>query len=58
MAAVAYWRDPYGDFGDTAYLVGAQFMAMAAWTAFVVALIFIIRESKKEPFFMRIDRRI
>jgi hypothetical protein len=52
MGALAYLRDPYGELGDAVYSVGAQFLAMVGWTVFVIALIFIARESftkKQDP---------
>lgn len=50
MGATAYWRDPYGDqLADSAYLVAAQFVAMAGWIVFIAALVVVTRELFLKP---------
>ena len=44
LAASVYFHDPNGSFADAVYLGGAQFLAMAAWTVFIVILIFVAGE--------------
>ena len=52
MAVLVQLHNPSGYFSDAAYLVGAQFLAMMVWTAFVVALVYTCREflpTKADP---------
>jgi hypothetical protein len=44
LAAGVYFHDPNAEFVDAIYLGGAQFLAMTAWTVFIVMLIFVAGE--------------
>ena len=41
LAASVYFHDPDAEFTDATYLGGAQLLAMAAWTVFIVMLVFV-----------------
>jgi hypothetical protein len=44
LAANVYFHNTHAEFGDALYLGGAQFLAMAGWTVFVVMSVFVLGE--------------